>query len=639
MTIKNKKCGVLNMTHNKQIRLKPLKVAMMIAALGLSSGGIAKTWYKDDLSFSIDTTISYGASMRLKDPDNRLIGKSNLNPFVAIDMATGQPSTLEQRIAAPGRWSINGDDGNMKYAKHDLFSNNVKFTSDIAFSYNTWGGFFRINYFYDFENATRDDLSSVAKEFVGEQFRLLDAYVYKDFDIGKQAATVRLGRQVVSWGESTFIQQGINIINPVDVSKLHVAGAELKEVFLPIDMITFSTSLTQNLSMEALYMFEFEQIDPDPAGTYFSDNDFATPGGQYVALGFGIIPEYTLLPYLQSIPGMGALADQTRDFSIQRQYVAGARDDGQWGINFRYFSEPLNNTEFGFYYLNYHSRLPLISGTTVGATDRGTSPTSANSGAYFTEYPEDINLYGLSFSTTLNSIGWALQGELSYRDNVPLQIDDVEVLFAALSPLNALLENPYDRFVSQLGDYGPQEYIQGWERHKVSQFQVTATKLFGPSAFFKTDSIAFITELGFTNVWDLPPQDVLRYNGPGSDLGGGPSWQSGGNSRNPVTEPAKGFATAYSWGYRMAARFDYFGAFGTAWNMSPRIAFNHDVNGTTPGPGGNFIEGRKSVTIGVNSTYLEKWSTDLSYTQFSGAGIYNLISDRDFASFNVKYSF
>jgi len=42
---------------------------------------------------------------------------------------------------------------------------------------------------------------------------------------------------VVSWGESTFIQGGMNVINPVDVSKLRVAGAELKEAFNGVNMI------------------------------------------------------------------------------------------------------------------------------------------------------------------------------------------------------------------------------------------------------------------------------------------------------------------------------------------------------------------------------------------------------------------
>ena len=113
----------------------------------------------------------------------------------------------------------------------------------------------------------------------------------------------------------------------------------------------------------------------------------------------------------------------------------------------------------------------------------------------------------------------------------------------------------------------------------------------------------------------------------------------GGNSRNPVTESAEGFPDDFSWGYRFITRLDYNSAFGSPVNLFPRLAFNHDVGGTSPGPGGNFIEGRKSLTVGLNATYLEKWSVDVSYTAFSGAGRYNLLRDRDFASFNVRYSF
>ncbi|VAW44022.1 FIG067310: hypothetical protein [hydrothermal vent metagenome] len=627
-----------------RMKLKPLKIAMMAVALGVSASAMsAEVFNNGDYSFNIDTTVSYGASWRVADRDNRLIGKANINPFVGVDLSTGAASTVAQRIAAPGRWSINSDDGNLNYDQGDLISNAIKFTSDLSFAGPTWGMFMRVNGFYDFENADNDNLSRTAREFVGEDFRLLDAYVYKDFDIGNQIASVRLGRQVVSWGESTFIQQGINIINPIDVSKIRVAGAELKEAFLPIDMISFSTSITDNLSLEAVYMLEFEQTDPDPAGTYFSTNDFATPGGEYVALGFGIVPELSnvgLISQLPVPPGLiAATLGNINNFTIGRGPTPATSDDGQYGIALRYYAEQLNNTEFGLYYLNYHSRLPLISAYALGQPGVGLGVTSPSSGTYFTEFPENINLYGLSFNTTINPLGVSLQGELSYRDNVPLQIDDVEVLFGALSPLNAVIPAPYDQFTSQLGNFALGEYIRGWERHEVSQLQFTATKLFGPNDFFGTDQIVLLGEVGFTNVWDLPAQDVLRYNGPGTDTGGGPSIVAGGTSRNPVTEGSDFFASAFSWGYRLVTRLDYNSAFGSSWNLSPRVAFNHDVNGTTPGPGGNFIEGRKSYTIGVNGVYLEKWSADLSYTGYSGAGIQNQIFDRDFVAFNVKYSF
>jgi hypothetical protein len=143
--------------------------------------------------------------------------------------------------------------------------------------------------------------------------------------------------------------------------------------------------------------------------------------------------------------------------------------------------------------------------------------------------------------------------------------------------------------------------------------------------------------VGATEVWDLPNQETLRYQCDGSDTGGGFDSVTGA-LRNPVTQTT-GFCTPFSWGYRVAVRADYNNVWGTPFNMSPRIAFNHDVNGLTPGPGGNFVEGRTSTTIGVEANYLNQWAADLSYSVFAGAGDLNLISDRDFVSFTVKYSF
>jgi hypothetical protein len=112
-----------------------------------------------------------------------------------------------------------------------------------------------------------------------------------------------------------------------------------------------------------------------------------------------------------------------------------------------------------------------------------------------------------------------------------------------------------------------------------------------------------------------------------------------GAMRNPQTLSSDAFPTQFSWGYRLAARADYNSVFGSPITLSPRVAFNHDVNGITPGPGGNFLEGRKSGTLGVEANYLNKVVFDLSYTAFMGGGLLNQISDRDFASFTVKYSF
>jgi hypothetical protein len=478
---------------------------------------------------------------------------------------------------------------------------------------------------------------------------LLDLYVWGSHDVGGRYFDWRVGQQVVSWGESTFIQGGINIINPVDVSRLRVAGAELKEAFEGINMLWGSFELTPNVSLEALYMLEYEEIIPDPTGTFFSTDDIGTPGASFVMLGFGAPDQPVINPDLYHevcVNGNRSASDNSNISALPDQLffascgAAVARvdgttpsDSGQYGAALRWFKEDWNATEFGFYFLNYHSRLPVLNGTALRSG-------SLQSADYYTVYPEDIHLYGLSFNTNIGT--WALAGEVSYRPNLPLQADDVELLFAAVTPQNPLLPAPVTWYKSQLrgsGENGwflPGETVVGWNEHKSWQGQSTITKLFGPNNFLKANQIAFVAEVGVNYVSDLPDKDYLRYNGPGTDLGGGADYLTG-DLNNPMTEP-DGFADDLSWGYRLLARATYNNALG-AWTVIPSIGWRHDVSGTTPGPGGSFIDGRKQLTLGVKFNYLQKWVIDASYTAFSGGGIYNLMNDRDFYGASVSYSF
>ena len=440
-------------------------------------------------------------------------------------------------------------------------------------------------------------------------------------------------------------------------------------------MLWGSFSFTDNLSVEALYMMEFEEIEADPSGTYFSSNDFATPGGTYVMLGFGTTPQPVNNPELyyatcangpagfaNADTSLGPLIALACPSAVQRLPNKNASNQGQYGLAVHYFAENWGNTDFGFYFLNYHSRLPLLSGSSVDLNKYLAGVPLGLTAGYFVEYPEDIQMYGISWNTSLPG-GVAWQGEVSYRPNMPLQVDDVELLFAALSPLNIAIPVPALKFCSQLKpgcqSFGSNQYVQGWRRHEVAQLQMTFTKAFAD--VLGADQLALVGELGATEVNDLEPQSVLRYEGEGTDTGGGASVNDYtyvnvpgvglvplaallggagplGGLRNPLTLDG-GFPTQFSWGYRLAARADYNSAFGTSITLSPRIAFNHDVHGTTPGPGGNFLEGRKSGTVGVEANYLNKLVFDLSYTAFWGGGQFNQISDRDFASFTVKYSF
>ena len=118
---------------------------------------------------------------------------------------------------------------------------------------------------------------------------------------------------------------------------------------------------------------------------------------------------------------------------------------------------------------------------------------------------------------------------------------------------------------------------------------------------------------------------------------GGGFDETTGNLTNPVTQ-VEGFPDSFSWGYRAVLAATYNNAIGAV-NLAPRIAFNHDVNGTTPGPGGNFIDGRKALTFGLNATYLESWTGTLSYTINFGGGDFNTLRDRDFVTASISYAF
>jgi len=625
-----------NISRRQRNLIRPCLLASAIGLALVANPSQAVEWTTDSgVNISLDTTISYGSGMRVSGRDDDLVAKSRFNPAIFA-------APPEAQIAATGRFSANSDDGNTNFDKNDFIFNAARVTSELAVDYKNYGFFVRGNYFYDFTLNDLDVLSDDAKDRVGSRARLLDAFAFADFEVGDRLLSIRAGRQVVSWGESTFIPSGINVINPVDITALRTAGAELKEAFLPQNMLWGSIDLTPNLSVEGLVLFEWDQVEPEPSGTFFSTNDFATTGGRYAMLNFGLVPQPVINPDLfDPVCGGGNFGASDRaDLSPQLVGVGCSAafprgedirpsDTGQFGLAFRYFADELNDTEFGLFYLRYHSRLPLLSGQAVLNSDVST-------GAVRVQYPEDINLLGLSFNTTIPG-GWSWAGELSYRDNVPIQIDDVELLFAGLSPLNGALPAEYLRFRSQLGEFGPGEFIPGFERREASQLQTTFTKLVGPNNWIGANQVAMVGEFGATHYWDLPSQSELRFEGPGTDTGGGPD-QFSGAGRNPITNN-DGYPTPFSWGYRIVIAPTYNAVFGTAWNMTPRIAFNHDVQGVTPGPGGPFIEGRKQATLGVNFDYLSTWRFGFAYTNFFGAGANNLLGDRDFVSASISYSF
>jgi hypothetical protein len=268
----------------------------------------------------------------------------------------------------------------------------------------------------------------------------------------------------------------------------------------------------------------------------------------------------------------------------------------------------------------------------------------ANSAYYFLTYPEDIQLIGGSFNAQLGRTGIALQGEVSHRLDVPLQIDDAELLYSALTPLRRLPPLPQLAPLiglgtllannAQTGGYEFNQLVTGYKRFDTTQVQLTATKVF--SQVFGADQMTLVAEGAWNTVHDMPDPSVLRMDGPATYTSGNPIFTQAGIQ--PVTEEADAFPTSSAWGYVVAGRLEYNNAIG-ATSMIPRFSFAQDVAGISPGPGGAFLEGRKSLTVGLGFQYRINWELDFSYTSFFGAGRYNLLGDRDFVAANIKYSF
>jgi hypothetical protein len=228
-------------------------------ALSISSQGNAAAFYIGEVEGQFDSSLSVGASWAIRGAD-----PSNIGAFYG-----GEAS------------SNTNDDGRLNFKKGETFSKIFKGLHDLELRYADSGLFLRGKYWYDFELKDEarqlydisDDRRKAAAQSSGVQ--LLDAFVYHNYMVGGQPGSVRLGKQVVSWGESTFIGNSINSISPVDVAAFRRPGAELKEGLIPVNLFYLSQGLSNTLAAEFFYQLEWDQTVVDNCGTFFSGDTIA----------------------------------------------------------------------------------------------------------------------------------------------------------------------------------------------------------------------------------------------------------------------------------------------------------------------------------------------------------------------------
>lgn len=629
------------------VGLLPLLVAVHVQAVEFS-------FADNEITGSIDSTVSYGQLWRVQGQD-----KSNND--------------------------INTNDGNRNFDT-GLVSEVFKITTDMEVTYQNYGAFVRGTAFYDTQimdkrnnyydtslayqpsqNVPNDDsFTRATRHSAGRNAEILDAYVYGNWDVADMPVGVRFGKQVFNWGEGLFYRGGVNTTNPVDAGKFRLPGAEVKEVLVPVEALSFNIGLTDNLSMDTFYQFNWKESAIDPVGTYFSETDLFGEGGNTAYNNFA---DTALAP---AISGYGSLAaggfgqtflDAAIDSGIYQNGVntsygdilkvadvtndINAKNDGQYGLSFKYIAEELNSTEFGAYLVNYHAKEPTIYADlngyqgvdlaaltgVLGAAAAGGLATVDILGSTQAkrEYAEDIRMYGLSFNTTLNET--SVFGELAYRPNLPVGIAATNDLLGDLVLQGAQLANNSAGSNGSALIAGQQvnraSGISNSRRVEAFNMSVGAIHNFGNVLSF--DSLFGVAELASEHL----RSDSLKYSAVNGErcIAG----RANTSYANDAAMAKQDCASADSYGYTLLLSGTWNDVYAGV-NLSPFTVFKHDFEGNSHQTG-NFIEDRKAYTVGLRASYLNSLEAELQYTEFMGGGKSNSSRDRDNIGVNVKYSF
>jgi hypothetical protein len=525
----------------------------------------AMTFETESISGSFDSTLSLGAGVRAQ------------SPVCSLVLQGAQGSGAPAGCVAPT--SALGDQGDLNYAKGDLFTGYLKgshelllkLPSDITFMGRAnWVRDFAATQTTGYTSATTPpDLSGglapSARDDLKFKARLLDLWVSKTFQVGDQQARVRVGNQVISWGESLFLPGGINSTNAMDIMRLSQPGTQLKEVFLPAPMVSVASGIAKGVNAEAYVQTNWNKSYFAPTGSYWS-----------VVNGLGKGHEAY------------GLAD------------VDARNGGQWGLSVKYQPEG-TQLNVGLYAMNYHDKAPQFSLNIKGTGQIGWT------------YPEDRKLYGISANFPLGDV--AIGTELSFR------------------PKDAVsLNSNASGCSSQNGNCWVDEKRYQW--HLTGLWSVTPggaggglLKLLG------ADTATLLSELVVIRYPSLKP-----FYGPDPVSAGGWGWgQQWDVSGTPVpvgTKTSSGLNFDFSWVYD--------GTVIPGWQVVPEVYYFQALSGRTPNASALFMKGAKSANLVLSFIQNPaNWQFAINYAKFWGgeAPFDQPYRDRDFVGAVLSRNF
>lgn len=542
----------------KQMHHRGRLLAAAFAALGATSA-TAVNFDNGTVSGNFNSAITVGFGVRTKAPScDTIIGTFAGSP--AQPTGSGAPKGCIDAL------SMINDQGNLNYGKGDFFTAYLKGVNELYLKMpDQWTFFGRVSWLADAAATHATGYLSGGgngRSFTGESAselrfkpRLLDLWINKDFDLNGQQARVRVGNQVISWGESLFLPGGINQTNAMDLMRLSQPGTQLQEVFLPAPIVSFASGLGHGLNVEAYVQAQWNAFYFPPVGSYWSTATIGTG-----ADGYGIFKTPT--PHT---PNNG----------------------GQYGIALHY--QPTGTqVNFGVYAMRYTDKTPNVNYA---------DPATASGGFY--SYLDDRTLYGVSVNFPLGD--WAIGSELSYRpkDAVslnPLAANNIDGGACLVGGRCYVDEKKFQANLTALlsltpSDYGP------------------ILKLLG-----NPDTATLLAEAVVVNY----PNLKSTYQGIPSAPGYW-GWGFLNASSPSFGTPQQGVGTKTSWGYNFDFSWTYDGSLIKGWQVTPEIYYFQAVSGRTPNAMALFMEGAKSanfiLTFAQNPT---TWKFGINYAAFWG---------------------
>ncbi len=426
--------------------------ALMSAGLLTSVPAQAGQLRLGSVNLQIDTTVSLGGSWLTADRETAYLPTANGGPAeTAVYISPTGENCAGEAAFTYGKFcqdlphnvadtkpnfdgSINTDDGRLNFDNGDAFAAPLKITAEFEAEMGDFTAFVRASAYHDIVTSNEDSFArggelvedadgseDSGEENIAQRIELLDAFISYDSEIGGLPLTVKAGRQVINWGEATFIPGGNSAFSPIDVAALRRPGAEIKEALLPVEAFYVSLGLPYNLSVEA-YVGGWDSYRLDAGGTAFGGSDSFTDGtasgnpqnhyfiggsgkgGRQFACNFGALAAAGLAASAgvsRAIQATGAVdcannpnMDVTKQWTVGNaeaervasgdysdvtgitaerakeilgedpttgeDFVTGDGEDSM-GLAVRWYSDTLGSTDFALYYQKGDSRLPYIS--------------------------------------------------------------------------------------------------------------------------------------------------------------------------------------------------------------------------------------------------------------------------------------